>query len=94
MLWEALHFFVGLVEVLAVIASILVVGLIVASGAFWILSRCLGKLAGSAGSDLYGDEMDDCLAVKAIPMSPDDTSPSQASDTPRLISSSVSGLRI
>jgi hypothetical protein len=73
-LWEALDFFVGLVEVTAVVASILVVGLMIATAAFWILSRSLGKLADPlAGSDSYEDEMDGCMEVKAIPILADDT---------------------
>jgi hypothetical protein len=72
-LWEALDFVLGLVEVTAVVASILVVGLMVATVAFWILSRSLRKLAGRpAGSDWYEDEMDGCIDVKAIPIMSDD----------------------
>ncbi len=57
------------------VASILVAGLMVATVAFWILSRSLGKFAGPpTRSDAYEDEMDGYIAVKAIPIPPDDTS--------------------
>jgi hypothetical protein len=72
MLWNALHFFIGLVEVILAITSILIAGVTVAKVAFWILSRSLGKLAGPpARSDSAEDEMDDYIA---IPSPSDDTS--------------------
>ncbi len=72
MLWDALHFFVNLVEVIVAVALILIAGLTVARIAFWSLSRILGKFAGPAtGSDPYEDEIDDYMA---IPSPPDDTS--------------------
>jgi hypothetical protein len=43
-LWEALSFFVSLVEVVAVVVSILAIGLMAATAAFWVLSRCFGQL--------------------------------------------------
>jgi hypothetical protein len=80
---EALDFFVGLVEVAAVVASILVVGLMVATVAFWILSRSLSTLGGRpAGSDWYEDEMDGCIDVKAIVILADDASASPDSTKP------------
>jgi hypothetical protein len=80
MLWDALHYFVNLVEVTVSVALILIVGVTVAKIAFWILSRGLGKLAGPpAGSDPYEDEVGD---YAAIPGPTDDTSiPSE--DRPR-----------
>jgi hypothetical protein len=68
MLWDVLHFFTSLVEVVVAVALILIAGLMVAKFAFWILSRSLGKLAGPpARSDSDPDE-------KATPSPPDDTS--------------------
>ena len=59
-LWDALGFFVSLAEVVAVVVSILALGLIVAKAAFWILSRCLGKLTEPlADNDQDEDEMTD-----------------------------------
>jgi hypothetical protein len=72
MLWSALNFFIGLVEVTAAVASILIAGVTIAKIAFWILSRILGKLAGPpVGSDSYEDEGDEYII---IPSPPDDTS--------------------
>jgi hypothetical protein len=64
MLWDALHFFVNLIEVIVTVALILIVGVTVAKIAFWILSRSLGKLSGPpAGSDPYEDEVGDYVAI-------------------------------
>jgi hypothetical protein len=72
MLWDVLHFFTSLAEVIVAIALILIAGLMVAKFAFWILSRSLGKLAGPpARSDSDPDEIDDYIAT---PSPPDDTS--------------------
>jgi hypothetical protein len=72
MLWDALHFFIGLVEVIVAIAFILTVGVTVAKIAFWILSRILGKLAGPPlESDPYEDEIAESVIVLNPP---DDTS--------------------
>ena len=72
MLWNALHFFIGLVEVVGAIAVILIAGVMVAKVAFWILSRSLGKLAGPpVGSDSDEDDVDECILV---PGPPDDSS--------------------
>ena len=58
-MWEVFHFFVSFAEVVVVVASILIAGLIAAVGVFWILSRILGKVADpSEGSDSPDDEMD------------------------------------
>ena len=59
----------------AVLASILVVGLIIAMAAFSVLSRRLGKLAGAPlepDSDEY--ETDRSLAAALVPNSPNDFS--------------------
>jgi hypothetical protein len=72
MLWDALHFFVNLVEVIVTVALILIAGVTVAKIAFWILSRSLGRLAGPpAGPDPCEDEAGD---YTAIPGPTDDTS--------------------
>jgi hypothetical protein len=72
MLWDALHFFVNLTEVIVSVALILIVGVTVAKIAFWMLSRTLGKLAGSsAASDPSEDEAVD---YAAIPGPTDDSS--------------------
>jgi hypothetical protein len=72
MLWDAIHFFISLGEVIVAVALVLIAGLIVAKIAFWTLSRCLGKLAGTpARSDSDEGEIYDYIA---IPRPPDDTS--------------------
>jgi hypothetical protein len=72
---DALDFLLGLVEVTAVVASILAAGLMVAMVAFRILSRSLSKLAGrDGGSDWYVNEMDGCIDVKVIPITDEDAS--------------------
>ena len=71
MLWSAVNFFIGLVEVTVAVALILIAGVTIAKIAFWILSRILGKLAGPpVGSDSYEDESDEYII---IPSPPDDT---------------------
>jgi hypothetical protein len=73
MLWSALHFFIGLVEVIVAVALILIAGVAIAKVAFWILSRSLGKLVGRpAGSESHEDEVDEYII---IPSPADDTSP-------------------
>jgi hypothetical protein len=68
MLWGALHFFIGLVEVIVAIALILTAGVTVAKIAFWILSRILGKLAGPiVESDPCKDEIAQCAIVLSPP---------------------------
>jgi hypothetical protein len=42
MVWEALHFVLNVVEVIAAIAGVLGVGLLVAMAGLWILPRILG----------------------------------------------------
>jgi hypothetical protein len=70
MLWDALHFFIGLIEVIVAVALILIAGVTVAKIAFWILSRFLGKFGGPlAGLDSQDDEIDECIV---IPNPPDD----------------------
>ena len=66
MLWEVFHFFVNVVEVIVSVALILIVGVMVAKVAFWIVSRTLGKLAGPIEDDV-GDN-------PAVPGPVDDTS--------------------
>ena len=80
MLWEVLHFFVNVVEVAAVIASILIAGLVIATAVFRILSRCLGKLAGPPpGSDSYDDEGNGYIDVEAFSIPSDDASSPESS---------------
>jgi hypothetical protein len=62
MLWELLQWFISLVEVIGVLAVILVAGVMIAMGAFWILARSLGKLTVEPDPD--ESEMDGCLAVE------------------------------
>jgi hypothetical protein len=59
MLWELLHWFVDLVEVIAVVVIVLGVGLSIAIAAFWVLSRSLSKLAGAPEPDPDEYEMHD-----------------------------------
>jgi hypothetical protein len=78
MLWDLLQWFVSLVEVIAVMAAILVIGLMIAMAAFWVLSRSLGKLAGppdESDPNEYG--MDDSLPA-SVPTAPNDASATRA----------------
>ena len=75
MLWEPLQWFISLVEVITVMAAILVVGLIIAMAAFWVLSQSLGKLAGApAEPDPDEHETDGGLAATPSQTGPNDTS--------------------
>jgi hypothetical protein len=68
MLWEAIHFFMGLIETAVSVALILIAGVTVAKLAFWILSRCFGKFAGPlAGLDSEEDEVEECIAIPNPP---------------------------
>jgi hypothetical protein len=63
----ALHWFVGLIEVVAVVTTILLVGLVVGLTGFWILGRSLSKLEGpSAELDPQEYEMDEDVGGRAI----------------------------
>ena len=75
MLWELLHWFTSLVEVVAVVAAILALGLVIAIAAFWVLSRSLGKLAATpAEPDPDEYETDSSLSAAAVPGPPNDPS--------------------
>jgi len=72
MLRDALQFVEGLVEVSAAVASILLVGLLIAVAAFWILSRVLGKIGDPpAGSESIDEEE---YGHVSVPIPPGDTS--------------------
>ena len=73
MLWEPLQWFISLVEVITVMAAILVVGLIIAMAAFWVLSRCLGKVTDApVEPDPEEYDMDDSSAAELAPGPPND----------------------
>ena len=71
MLWDAIHFFIGLIETAVAVALILIAGVIVAKLAFWILSRSLAKLAGPpVESDPCEEEIAECVIVLSPPDDP------------------------
>jgi hypothetical protein len=74
MLWELLDWFVDLIEVIAVVVTVLGVGLSIAIAAFWVLSRSLSKLAGAPEPDPDEYEMYDNVAAGIVPNPPDDAS--------------------
>jgi hypothetical protein len=67
----ALHWFVSLIEVVAVVTAILLVGLVVGSTGFWILYRSLSKLEGpSAELDPQEYELEENVALRRNEDSP------------------------
>jgi hypothetical protein len=72
----ALHWFVGLIEVVAVVTAILLVGLIVGMTGFWILGRSLSKLEGpSVELDPREYELDEDVAGQVGSLRRDEDSP-------------------
>ena len=70
MLWEALQWFVGLVEVIAVVGAILFLGLVITMTSFWLLSRTLGKFPDPAEPDPSEWELDGNFAADIVPNGP------------------------
>jgi hypothetical protein len=73
---EAVSWFVSLTEVGAVIAAILLIGLVVGMAGFWILGHFIGKLAGPpAELDPYEMDLEEMEGAKVVSIRPDDDSP-------------------
>ena len=74
---EAASWLLSLTEVGVVIAAILLLGLVVGMTGFWILGRCVSKLADhSAELDPY--EPEEMAGAKVVSVRPDeDSSPSK-----------------
>jgi len=72
----ALDWFVGLIELVSVIAALLLVGLVVGMTGFWFLVRCLSKLAGpSAELDPDEYELGEDVAGQVVAIPRDEDSP-------------------
>ena len=72
----ALHWVVGLIEVVAVVTAILLVGLVVGMTGFWILGRSLIKLEGpSVGLDPREYELDEDVAAQVVALRRGEDSP-------------------
>jgi uncharacterized membrane protein len=66
--WIVLHWLTALAEVIAVVAAILVLGLLIAVAGFWTISRILGRFEDAPlEPDPYDDEIDYDLKTPEIP---------------------------
>jgi len=73
---EAASWLVSLTEVGAVIAAILLIGLVVGTTGFWMLGRFLSKLAGPPIElDPYEDEPEETEGAKVVSIRPEEDSP-------------------
>jgi hypothetical protein len=67
------HWLLGLIESVTVVAAILLIGVVIGVAGFWFLSRSVRKLAGPV--DPLENEPDDDLGEEIVSIQRDDDSP-------------------